>query len=310
MSTLTEESSVPTTTSAHTPAPDLTIAHLPPSPAENWAAMLRFSGPTPAELQAMRQTVDVLFQHGYELVVAAYDHLQRTPETAAILGWEHGFDQEHLAERRRFFTIWLARTLSIDLGGDWALYLHRAGQVHAAHGPRHVHVPPMWVTGSVGLVLSAFAGFIQEAFTDARTVALALAGWNKYLLIQLNQMNAGYESARALDDGSHDLPVKVYGMARAAWGRESITMRYRPGESVADALRRLVTYAPVLREMLFEQQWRAEDDPRDEWMRVIPIHALRGNWRVLLNGQDLRYYGGFGRALAEGETLDLFPPGR
>jgi molybdopterin converting factor small subunit len=290
-------------------APNLTLTGLAPAPREAWQTMLRFGGPTPGELHAMRQTVDVLFQRGYELVVATYDALRRNPETAAILGWEHGFDEEHLAERRRFFTIWLARTLSIDLGADFAGYLFRAGQIHAAHGPRHIHTPPMWVTGSMGLVLSAFAGFIQEAHSDAAVVAPALSGWNKYLMLQLNQMLSGYESARALDDGELDLPVRAYGRLRHEWGRDQIEVRFRPGDTVASVLAKLAHYAPLVRDMLFEPAWRAED-AADEWMRVVEVSQLRGNWRILLNGRDLRYDGGFDRALSAGDALDLFPPGR
>ncbi|MEZ4611776.1 MAG: hypothetical protein R2838_16305 [Caldilineaceae bacterium] len=53
----------------------------------------------------------------------AYDYLLHQPETAAILGWEKGADPAHLAERRRFFTIWLARLLGMDFSDDLALPL-------------------------------------------------------------------------------------------------------------------------------------------------------------------------------------------
>ncbi len=288
---------------------DLTLPDLPPTPADLWDSMMRFSGPADTELKAMRKTVDVLLQHAYEMVVATYEYLQRVPETAAILGWDHGVDEAHLAERRRFFAIWLARTLSIDLGTDFAGYLFHAGQMHAGHGPRHIHTPARWITGSMGLVLGAFAGYIQQAHSDAATVAPALAGWNKYLMIQLNQMQAGYETGCALDDGDLPLLIKAYGRVRQQWGRESIVAHYRQGACVGDVLRKLVNYAPLLRDMLFEQTWQAPDE-QALWMAVKPVYVLRDNWRILLNGQDLRYYGGFTRTLKSGDTLDLFPPGR
>lgn len=289
---------------------NLAVSGLLPGPDETWKTMLRFSGPTSSELDAMRHTVDTLFQRGYELVVGTYDHLRRIPETAAILGWEQGFDETHLAERRLFFTIWLARTLSIDLGTDFADILFRAGQVHAGHGPRHIHTPPMWVIGSMGLVVGTFARFIQEAGIEGAVGAPALAGWNKYLMTQLNQMLTGYESARVLEDGEFECRVKVYGRVRHEWGRESIIVKYRSGETVGGMLRRLVSYAPILRNMLFEQTWRASDEWNEAWMHVEPVYVLRGNWRVLVDGQDVRYYGGFERVIKEGNTLDLFPPGR
>lgn len=289
---------------------DLTLRDLPPAPGDLWQKMMGFSGPAAEERAAMVQTVDVLFQRGYELVVATYDHLRNVPDTAEILGWEHGVDEAHLAERRRFLTIWLARTISMDFGTDFAGYLYHAGRVHAAHGPRRIHTPPMWVTGSMGLVLGAFAGFIKDAHPDTAVSAPALAGWNKYLMMQLNQMNTGYSAALALHDGEERIDIKAYGLARLKWGRDAITAYYRQGETVSGLLARLVTYAPALREMMFEQAWHAEDSDKDLWMRVVPVYALRGNWRVLLNGKDLRYHGGFGTELTPGDVLDLFPPGR
>src|SRR5574341_178623 len=292
-----------------TAAPNLTLTGLRPSPEDLWKAMLRFSGPRPAELDAMRRTVEAVFKRGYELIVGGYDYLRSFPETAEILGWESGFDEEHLSERRRFQTMWLSRSLSIDLGIDFARYLYRAGQIHVGHGPRHIHVPGMWVSGTMALNLEAFANFIREEHTDVNVVAPALIGWNKYFTIQLTQMQAGYEVGVALDTGSEELPVKTYGRVRQEWGREAITVRYHRGAAVGDALRRLCDYAPVLRTMLFDQEWQS-DESDDLWMRVTPVYRLRDNWRILRNGQDLRYYGGFDRILQRGDTRDLFPPGR
>ena len=56
-----------------------------------------------ADIEAMLETVEPLFQRGHELVVGNYDYLLHHHETAAILGWERGVDPDHLVERRRFF---------------------------------------------------------------------------------------------------------------------------------------------------------------------------------------------------------------
>lgn len=63
-----------------------------------------------------------------ELVAQTYDYLRHVPETAAILGWEESVDETHLEERRRFFTVWLARTLGLDTSDEFAHYLFRAGK--------------------------------------------------------------------------------------------------------------------------------------------------------------------------------------
>ena len=289
---------------------DLTVPGVGPTPAETWEMMIRFSGPNSQELAAMRQTVDVIFQHGYELVVGTYEHLQRTPETAEILGWEHGFDEKHLAERRRFFTIWLARTISMDFGTDFANYLFHAGQVHGTHGPRQVHTPSMWVTGSIGLVLSKFSDFIRTEHNDVNIVAPALAGWNKYLLLQLNQMNTGYDTAVELDRGQHTVEIKAYAMVRVDWGRETINTSYYPGQTVADVLRKVLNYSSGLRNVMFDKNWEAKDREQDLWMTVSPVYTLRPGWRVQHNGKNLQFHGGFQTVLESRDTLELVSPGR
>src|SRR6476619_4001726 len=95
-----------------------TIAGLDPVPEEEWERMRAFLSLEDTEVRAMLATVEPLFKRGHELVVATYDYLLQNPETAAILGWEGGADHEHLSERRRFFTIWLARLLGMDFSAD------------------------------------------------------------------------------------------------------------------------------------------------------------------------------------------------
>lgn len=291
--------------------PSLIVRGVRQTPAEVWTTMLRFSPISPAEQDAMRQTVDALFQHGYPMVVATYDHLQRFPDTAAILGWQEGADEAHLAERRRFFTQWLGRSLSMDMGTQFGDYLFYAGKVHAAHGPRHIETPSMWITGSIGLLISAFAQVIQAHTTlKAEAVGLALSGWNKYLLAQLNQMHYGYDIGKALHEGAHELKVRAYAMVRHRWGREQISLRFHSGESVARMLARLLSYAPELRDILFEPCWESEEREDELWVHVERHYVLRQGWRVQLNGKNLTFHGGFEQPLQPGDEITLFSPGR
>src|SRR5512139_2516861 len=118
---------------------DWVLNRLDPTPEDEWDRLREFLSLGNEDIQSMLATVEVLFKRGIELVIGNYEYLLKNHETAAILGWEQGADPEHLAERRRFFTVWLARTLGMDLSHDFALYLFRAGQYHAGHGKRHIH---------------------------------------------------------------------------------------------------------------------------------------------------------------------------
>jgi molybdopterin converting factor small subunit len=286
---------------------------LDPLPEDEWKRLERFLGLGVADRAAMLATVEALFRRGHELVVGNYDYLLQNHETAAILGWEKGADPEHLEERRRFFTVWLARTLGLDMSADFARYLFKAGQMHAAHGPRAVHVPEVYVTGAISLVNSTFARFLAEEMPGAEVIPQALAGWNKYLSMHLHMMSLGYQAARALDTGEFALPVTFYGRLRPLMGRKGLDIYARQGSQVIEVLNKLFNYAPHLRAEVFDTRWwEAErlDSVGNPWSVVEAAYRFKNGWRLLLNGRNVEYTGGFDQVVSAGDQMMVFPPGR
>lgn len=228
-------------------APRWALAGLDPIPEEEWKRLRAFLGLSAAEIEAMLATVEVLFKRGHELVVGTYDTLLANPDTAAILGWEGGADAAHLSERRRFFSLWLARLIGMDFSDDMAHYLFRAGKLHAAHGPRHTHVPPIYVTGSISLVNASFARFLTQEMPGHPAVPTALAGWNKVLAMHLHLMQMGYAVARALDSGELTVRFAMFGRMRTVTGAQEITAHVAEGATVEAALRKFFNYFPAAR---------------------------------------------------------------
>lgn len=289
------------------------IDGLDPLPEEEWQRMRGFLALSDAEVGAMLTTVEALFKRGHELVVGTYDYLQRNEETAAILGWEEGADQAHLAERRRFFTVWLARLLGMDFSTDLAHYLFRAGKYHAAHGPRHTHVPPVYVTGSISLVNATFARFIMEEMPGHAQAPLALAGWNKVLTLHLHLMQMGYQAAQVIDQGDFAVQFVLFGRMRTATGAHELPVRVADGADVQSALRKFFNYFPQARGEVFDPAWlggERTDAHGTPWFTVERQYAVKPMWRVLLNGKDLSYIGGPGINLTAGDEIHIFPPGR
>ena len=289
------------------------LTGLNPAPEEEWQRMREFLGLGQADLEAMLQTVEPLFRRGYELVVGNYEYLLQNHETAAILGWEQGADPEHLAERRRFFTVWLARTLGLDFSDDFARYLFRAGQIHAGHGPRQIHVPDLYVTGAVSLVNATFARFLSEEMPGAPVVPKALAGWNKVLTLHLHMMLTGYQTARALDSGDFSLRVSLFGRMRAVTGRRELTLRLSEGARVETALQKFFNYFPQARDEVFKTNWLDGfrlDATGTPWLTTERVYQVKPGWRVLLNGRDLAYLGGPGIPVSPQDEISIFPPGR
>lgn len=289
------------------------LSGLTPTPEEDWQRLREFLNLDRADIEAMLQTVEPLFKRGQELVVGNYDYLLHHHETAAILGWERGVDPEHLAERRRFFTVWLARTLGLDFSDDFARYLFRAGQLHAGHGPRQTHVPELYVTGAISLVNATFARFLAEEMPGAAVIPAALTGWNKVLSMHLHMMLSGYRSGRALDDGDFGVQVSLFGRLRAVTGRQELTLQLPDGARMETALQKFFNYFPQARPEVFELSWTGGervDASGTPWFVAHKVYEIKPMWRVLLNGKDLSYIGGPGMSIAEGDKISVFPPGR
>lgn len=288
----------------------LELHDLMPEPAEEWQRLLRFVALESADKRAMAASAEPLLRRAHELVVGTYDYLRTVPETAAILGWEDGVDEAHLEERRRFFSVWLTRTLGMDTGDEFAAYLYRAGKFHAGHGPRQIHTPPAYVTTSIGLVLASFARFMAEANLDADVIAGAMAGWNKYLMVQLHLMLMGYQAAIELGQGDLSIKIGLFARLRTMLGTSEASVRVNEGATMRHVLRKFFNYSPPIRNDALERVWQSEDDRESLWIEVVPVYTLKRGWRVLLNGRNVEYGDGLGRPVKAGDIVSIFPPGR
>ncbi len=202
----------------------------------------------------------------------------------------------------------------MDFSDDMAHYLFRAGKLHAAHGPRHTHVPPIYVTGSISLVNATFARFLTQEMPGHSSVPTALAGWNKVLAMHLHLMQMGYTAALALDSGSLPVDFAMFGVLRTLTGAQDIAVHVADGATVESALRKFFNYYPAARAEVFDVEWHAgeRDDARGTpWFTVSQGYTVKPMWRVLLNGKDLSYIDqGLSTPLRAGDAIHLFPPGR
>jgi molybdopterin converting factor small subunit len=261
----------------------------------------------------MAQTAEILMRHGPKFVAGAYDYLLHFPETAAILRWEQGADPAHLAERRRFFTIWLARVIGLDLSDDLARYLFMAGKYHAAHGPRRIHVPEIYVTGAISLAQANFASYLAAELTDAGLVARALTGWNKLLAMHNHLMSAGYRAARALDEGAAGVTVTLFGRMRELAGRDSVLVHVSENGRASQILRKFFDYYPEARGEIFDAVWEDGyrlDTAGTPWLFTRRVYRARRDWNIRLNGRNVEYVGGLAAPVSAGDELSIFPPGR
>jgi Protoglobin len=248
----------------------LELRDLAPDPREEWQRLLNFVRWGADDHRAAVASVEPLFRAGPDLVAATYAHLASRPETAGLLGWEQRVDATHLEERRRFFTVWLARTLGLDTSDEFALYLFRAGQYHAGDGPRRIDVPPAYVTASVGLVLAGFGDVLRNTGLQTEVVALAMAAWSKFLTIQLDLMLLGYRVARDLQNGPSVIRCTYYGRLRSIVGAAETLVHVAALASVGDVLRKTVSYYPLIRDEALDCEWEAKTRGESLWAKTYP----------------------------------------
>jgi molybdopterin converting factor small subunit len=293
--------------------PEIVLRALEATPEEQWRHLRGFLNLGQADLDAMTETVEVLLRRGPEFVAGAYDYLLHFKETAEVLGWERGADPAHLAERRRFFTIWYARTIGIDLSDDLARYLFRAGKYHSAHGPRRIHTPEIYVTGAISLAQASFAGYLADELRDAGLVARALTGWNKLLTMHLHLMSAGYRAARTVDEGDFEVSVALFGRLRDLTGRDAMVVHLAEGSRAGQLLHKFFNYLPEARGEALVESWEdayRTDDAGTPWLTTHKVYRPRRDWNMRLNGRNLEYGGSLEQPVGPGDELSIFPPGR
>ncbi len=149
----------------------------------------------------------------------------------------------------------------MDTGEDFAHYLFRAGKFHAGHGPRKIHTPSSYITASIGLVLATFSRFLSEEGLAAGVIAKGVAGWAKYLSVQLHLMLLGYQVARDFDQGKYAVKISLYGRMRPLVGQMEIHPKVNEGENIGTLLTKFFNYFPKARREAMERRWRSTEKP-------------------------------------------------
>ena len=223
----------------------LELQNLAPDPTDEWQRMLKFVQFNSSDRSVMVQTTETLLARAPELVIGTYNYLLSVPETAAILGWERAQMKNTWQNAGAFLPSGLRARWEWTPVMSLPHYLFRAGKFHAGHGPRQIHTPPAYVTGSIGLVNAAFSQYMQDANLPATVIAGASAGWNKYLMAQLHLMQLGYEIAREFDSGELAIEMTLYGRLRHMAGRQTMIARVGKGATAKDLMRKFFSYYPT-----------------------------------------------------------------
>lgn len=310
MSTLTGSGS---TTDGQPPSragwQDWQLAEMRLEPDEEWQRMREFVRFGEDDVQAITRMIEPLVKHQHAVVEGIYEHLQRDHEMALILGWENRPDDEQLGERRRALTLWLSRTIGLDLGDDFAYYLFDIGQRYAGYGPGEVRVPERYVIGMMSLIYAGFLDVLVKELPVDEPLCRALLAWNKLLNMQTALVLAGYHSACELTAGDNAVRVSLLGAIRETAGTREVTVHVPDGSCVETVLRRLFEFRPQLRGHVLNSQWvegSRDVETRTPTLVVQKGYTLQPGRRVMLNGRDLATHGGPTAAVKDGDEIGVY----
>ncbi|WP_287371898.1 protoglobin domain-containing protein [Oceanithermus sp.] len=274
------------------------VLDLPPPPEAQMREQLAFVGLNETAKRQMYLDGEPLLAHAADWVAAAYDHLSRFAPTAKALGWEGRIPEDELYLRRTFFSGWIGRTIGVDTSDEFARYLFHAGRVHAGYGPDRRFVPPEWVSLSLTLILRMFSTVVP---------AERLGLWTSYLGVQQEVMRAGFEAALELEKGRTAVKVDALGLALPALP-EPLEVRIPQGGTVLDAVLKVLTFRPELRDIALEPVQDTEEHAG--WMEEVTRWRFKPRWALLKNGRDVAYLEGLATRLKTGDHLTFLPPGR
>jgi len=123
-------------------------------------------------------------------------------------------------------------------------------------------------------------------------------------------MLMGYQAAQNFDRGVYPVDISLFGRLRPLVGHAELQTQAEPGANVSTILHKFFDYYPETRTEALDKEWRSAEKQDSRWVDVHPAFVLRPGWRILLNGRDVEYMGGFDQPVEAHNKIAIFPPGR
>jgi molybdopterin converting factor small subunit len=93
-------------------------------------------------------------------------------------------------------------------------------------------------------------------------------------------------------------------------GQREFNINAGKDATLADMLRKFFNYYPQARADALDRSWSSEEKDDSLWVEVRPVYLPKQGWRILLNGRDVSYEGGFEMKVHPEDKIAIFPPGR
>jgi hemoglobin-like flavoprotein len=166
----------------------------------NWpmrfAEMLDLVGLSEEDRQLIKASGPVIMSHAGRLNDYVYDQLLQHPQSRKFFVTDDDKpDAKRIEDNKQTMITWLRATATAPLNEGFIRYLVGISQMHRNIPTHRSHlspVAPRYIIGTISFYQTAIADILHQQMADAALAARTSMAWNKWLMVGLELLLAGY----------------------------------------------------------------------------------------------------------------------
>jgi hemoglobin-like flavoprotein len=166
----------------------------------NWptrfAEMIDLVGLSEEDRQLIKASGPVIMSHAGHLNDIVYDQLLQHPQSRKFfVTADDQPDAKRIEDNKKTMITWLRATATAPLNEGFVRYLVGISQMHRnipIHRSQLSPVAPRYIIGTISFYQTAIADILHQQMSDPVLAARTSAAWNKWLMVGLELLLAGY----------------------------------------------------------------------------------------------------------------------
>jgi Protoglobin len=166
----------------------------------NWPArfaeMLDLVGLSDEDRQLIKASSVLIMPHAGRLNDVVYDQLLRYPQSRKFfVTADDKPDAKRIEDNKQTMITWLRATATAPLNEGFVRYLVGISQMHRnipTHRSQLSPVAPRYIISTISFYQTAIAGILHQEMSDPALASRTCVAWNKWLMIGLELLLAGY----------------------------------------------------------------------------------------------------------------------
>jgi hemoglobin-like flavoprotein len=166
----------------------------------NWPArfaeMIDLVGLSEEDRQLIKASGPLIMAHARRLNDLVYDRLLQHPQARKFFVTADGApDEKRIEANKETMISWLRATVTAPSNEGFVRYLVGVSHMHRnipIHRPGLSPVAPRYIIGTIAFYQTAVADILRREMADAVLAARTSVAWNKWFMVQLELLLAGY----------------------------------------------------------------------------------------------------------------------